>query len=244
MRWISVVTGVGVYAWVHFCLAVRMDICKEGDVRAPNITLTIDLTSFTNCCCHFRFRRNQAVWRNMTVGCGIKLVHNASYLGKNCTSRGAFSQPVKLGETALDLCVVREGGHIQNEARNGELILTTTMQDIGVNCSGAITMDASTYSTQPDRTKVDTTTEKSPGNKVTLWIIIPCVVGGGVLVTITVCSLCVYRRRRRRNKQAHIHQGCADTGTPVDDDDLVMSDNSLYGDIHVASSVPDNATNI
>lgn len=107
-----------------------MDICKEGEMRASNLTLTINLTSFTNCCCHLDFQRNQTVWRNMTVGCGIKLVHNASFLDKNCTSRGTIAQLVNRNETALDLCVVREDGHIQNDARNGELILTTTMQGV------------------------------------------------------------------------------------------------------------------
>ncbi|XP_071114774.1 uncharacterized protein [Haliotis cracherodii] len=159
MQWMFAVIAVGLSALVNVCPAEEVEMCNEGYARAQKINLTIALTPSTlRCCCHLDFKAAQAVWRRTTVDCGITLVHNVTFLDKNCSENFSFSQTVDKNKT--DLCVVRENGLTQNKSLKGQMLLQVNSYDIDVNCSDPVLM--STASTQPGVSEVEPTTDLTP----------------------------------------------------------------------------------
>ncbi|XP_048240549.1 uncharacterized protein LOC125373489 [Haliotis rufescens] len=160
MQWMFAVIAVGLSALVNVCQAEEVEMCNEGYASAQNINLTIALTpSSFRCCCHLDFKAAQTVWRRTTVDCGITLVHDVTFLDKNCSQNTSISQAVDQNKT--DLCVVRENGLQQNKSLTGHMILQATSYDIDVNCSEPVLMSPSTGSNPPGVSEVKPTTEST-----------------------------------------------------------------------------------
>ncbi|XP_071114775.1 uncharacterized protein [Haliotis cracherodii] len=238
MQWISVVTAVGLAALVNFCGAEEVDVCNGGTASARIINLTIDLTSINyKCCCHLNLKTTQVVWRNMTVGCGITLVHNVSFLGTTCKSRGTSSQKVTPGEIAFDLCVVREDCHAQTQSLQGQLILQATSYDIDVNCSDPFSMIPSTGSTQLGVTEVESTTELTPSTSSGVYIALAVV--GGVLTCIGV--VCVILEHRRNQNFPVPQETVSDVQVKRYNEDIILHvDNQKETNVPVECACEDN----